>query len=131
MSLILKGIDLPSKKLMEMFESDNHICIGGNYYPLMIKDVIQIPKDHGRLIDGDKIMNDLEEWKQNPNNDDEAVVFVNHFQGIIRTEPTILEAESQCNRCKHKGDEYWCRDAYGDDEGKCSIYEPYGGMRCY
>ena len=53
MSIILKGIDLPDKKLMEMFENDDHICIGGNYYPLMIKDVIQIPKDQGRLIDAD------------------------------------------------------------------------------
>lgn len=53
MSIILKGIDLPDEKLMEMFESDDHICIGGNCYPLMIKDVIQIPKNHGRLIDAD------------------------------------------------------------------------------
>lgn len=57
MSLMIKGINLPDEKLMEMFESDNHICIGGNYYPLMIKDVIQIPEDHGRIIDA-KILKD-------------------------------------------------------------------------
>lgn len=61
MSFIVKGIDIPDEKLMEMFESDNHICIGGNYYPLMIKDVIQIPKGHGRLIDGDKIEAEAEQ----------------------------------------------------------------------
>lgn len=99
MSLILKGID--------MSEDGGTIVLkikGSKIYreyprykfqPTRVKDAeaIQIPKGHGRLIDADKIMKDLEEWKLNPNNDDEAVVFVNHFQGIIRTEPTILEAE--------------------------------------
>ena len=89
MSIILKGIDIPDEKLMEMFESDNHICIGGNYYPLMIKDVIQIPKGHGRLIDakvfadticqaiqsGDLIQKSIWEW--------------------IADAPTILEAEEE------------------------------------
>lgn len=84
MSIILKGIDLPDEKLMEMFESDNHICIGGNYYPLMIKDVIQIPKDHGRLIDGDYLQEVLES-----NKCPESLVF-----DFIKSEPTILEAET-------------------------------------
>lgn len=82
MSLILKGIDLPDEKLMEMFESDNHICIGGNYYPLMIKDVIQIPKDHGRLIDGDKI---VKEYYIKPT--------YLHLCTILNDAPTILESE--------------------------------------
>lgn len=63
MSIILKGIDLPDKKLMEMFESDNHICIGGNYYPLMIKDVIQIPKYHGKIVDLDDLV--VKHWDGN------------------------------------------------------------------
>lgn len=82
MSLILKGIDLPDKKLMEMFESDNHICIGGNYYPLMIKDVIQIPKGHGRLIDESKIFVTTY--------DDES-----DDGGYETDAPTILEAEEE------------------------------------
>lgn len=76
MSLMIKKIDLPDEKLMEMFESDNHICIGGNYYPLMIKDVIQIPKDHGNIIDESK------------------AVVTETIDGYYKiTAPTILEAE--------------------------------------
>ena len=42
-----------------------------------------------RLIDADALIRILEEWKQNPNNDDSAMDLVNHFQGIIRIAPTI------------------------------------------
>lgn len=80
MSIILKGIDLPDKKLMEIFESDNHICIGGNYYPLMIKDVIQIPNGHGRIIDESKIYCVDHDEYETPS--------------VFETDaPTILEAE--------------------------------------
>ena len=84
MSIILKGIDLPDEKLMEMFESDNHICIGGNYYPLMIKDVIQIPKGHGRLIDADALKESIEEVDK-----PSGYTALVHIQYA----PTILEAE--------------------------------------
>ena len=43
---------------------------------------------HGRLIDADSLISDLEEWKENPNNDDSAVDLVNHFIGIIKTTPS-------------------------------------------
>lgn len=82
MSIILKGIDLPDEKLMEMFESDNHICIGGNYYPLMIKDVIQIPKGHGDIKDIDQITKLLPVL---------CLGGVSHM--AINDAPTILEAE--------------------------------------
>lgn len=42
----------------------------------------------GRLIDADSLISDLEEWKENPNNDDSAVDLVNHFIGIIRATPS-------------------------------------------
>jgi hypothetical protein len=42
----------------------------------------------------------------------------------ISDAPTILEAESECDSCKHQGDEYWCRDAYTNSDGNCSLYEP-------
>ena len=95
MSLILKGIDMPkcsNEDIVVVIRRDK-----AEVWQTGVKErtveAIQIDRPHGRLIDADKIMKDLEEWKLNPNNDDEAVVFVNHFQGIIRTEPTILEAE--------------------------------------
>lgn len=42
-----------------------------------------------RPIDADALIAELEAWKQNPNNDESSVDLVNHFQGIIRTAPTI------------------------------------------
>lgn len=99
MSLMIKGINLPDEKLMEMFESDNHICIGGNYYPLMIKDVIQIPKDHGKIADITKYK------KENAMQDDTCEGCPNEAKCIYYTYtkedicewlddiPTILEAE--------------------------------------
>lgn len=96
MSLILKGIDMPEPIKDQYTHLELYVRSDGVVFDDDLEEVgqaIQIPTPHGRLIDADKIMKDLEEWKLNPNNDDEAVVFVNHFQGIIRTEPTILEAE--------------------------------------
>lgn len=81
MSIILKGIDMPDEKLMEMFESDNHICIGGNYYPLMIKDVIQIPKGHGDIKDINTVEDELDERCGQLSAE------------IVRNAPTILESE--------------------------------------
>lgn len=111
MSIILKGIDLPDEKLMEMFESDNHICIGGNYYPLMIKDVIQIPKGHGRLIDESTMLKQIEKRLDETLSEEHKKrigldIFINELvrhtmiDGEIKTlkewfkrQPTILEAE--------------------------------------
>ncbi len=89
MSLIIKGIDLPkeTKEVCVMYKDKE-----GYLQTYIVKDIIQIPKG-SRLIDANEISKDLEEWKQRPNNDDDAVVLVNHFQGIIRTAPTILESE--------------------------------------
>lgn len=81
MSIILKGIDMPDEKLMEMFESDNHICIGGNYYPLMIKDAIQIPKGHGDIKDVGKLEDELDSRCGQLSAE------------IVRHAPTILEEE--------------------------------------
>ena len=51
-----------------------------------------------RYIDADELIADLEEWKQNPNNDDSSMDLVNHFQGIVRTEPTIDIV--RCKECR-------------------------------
>lgn len=90
MSIILKGIDLPENDRYTTLRiyKNGHIWLGKT----LVGVAIQIPKG-ARLIDANEISKDLEEWKQRPNNDDGAVVLVNHFQGIIRTAPTILESE--------------------------------------
>lgn len=68
MSLMLKGIDLPSENnsiIVEIFPSGEcstmeiekgecyEFCLNGN------TEAIQIPKGHGRLIDADKFIEDL------------------------------------------------------------------------
>ena len=96
MSIILKGIDLPDEKLMEMFESDNHICIGGNYYPLMIKDAIQIPKGHGDIKDEKEIIKRLEEKEKEPlyqHDTDDWWVGIIDAETEVNNAPTIMEAE--------------------------------------
>ena len=127
MSLILKGIDLPSKPTqIKIYPNGIIFCANedGMYVPKY--QAIQIPKGHGRLIDGDGLKAKREWMIWRENNSTHTAEFVN--SKYIDNAPTILEPEDECERCKHKGDEYWCRDAYKDDEGKCSIYEPYGGI---
>jgi hypothetical protein len=65
-----------------VMDTDSHIG-GGLFYPESADAVQQ-----GRLIDADSLISDLEEWKENPNNDDSAVDLVNHFIGIIRATPS-------------------------------------------
>lgn len=56
-----------------------------------------------RWIDADALIAFLDEWKKSPNNDDSSVDLVNHFQGIIRTTPSIDIV--RCKECK-----YWTSD---------------------
>lgn len=110
MSFIVKGLDMPCcgeeirisiyghgakyGKGASVVATESYLDDDGDRRCITLDvEAIQIPKGHGRLIDGDRLITDLEEWKQNSNNDKEAVTFVSHFQGIIRTAPTILEAE--------------------------------------
>lgn len=90
MSIIIKGIDLPNSGEIELIIRPHGKVLSNTRG--IYAEAIQIPKG-ARLIDANEISKDLEEWKQRPNNDDGAVVLVNHFQGIIRTAPTILERE--------------------------------------
>ena len=145
MSLILKGIDLPKRKDVmhhekyiihiyddgevyvgkELYDADNRLKGKEKYTKLIIDGVqaIQIPKDHGRIIDERET---IRGWcKGCAFNDgicgkDETIC---EDKEMCKYAPTILEAENECERCKHKGDEYWCRDAYTGNDGKCSIAE--------
>lgn len=43
MSIILKGIDMPSKDELKLFEEDSHIVIGGHLYPIELDQLVEIP----------------------------------------------------------------------------------------
>ena len=94
MSLILKGIDLPTKKqktLIVEIAWDGDVWVDNHdRYELKYNSAIQIPKGHGRLIDGDKI--DFDEfWHREGQGFTIAVC--QKAQQIIEEQPTILEAE--------------------------------------
>ena len=43
MSILIKGIDMPSKDELELFEEDSHIVIGGHLYPIELDQLVEIP----------------------------------------------------------------------------------------
>lgn len=96
MSLIIRDFDMPKAGevlILKIYPDRGVVKSPGTECEARDNIVVPIPMRHGRLIDADAINKALEEWKRNPKNDEEAVTFVSHFQGIIRTAPTILEAE--------------------------------------
>ena len=89
MSLILQGIDMPKETdgLSITFHSQDGVM---ETHILDATQAIQIPKGHGRLIDGDKI--DFDEfWHREGQGFTIAVC--QKAQQIIEEQPTILEAE--------------------------------------
>lgn len=69
MSIILKGIDLPKegeKHRITIYDNGNtYITTSNVLYETDRKDVeaIQIPKGHGRLIDGEKLCYEFIDWQ--------------------------------------------------------------------
>ena len=43
MSILIKGMDMPSKEELKLFEEDNHIVIGGHLYPIELDQLVEIP----------------------------------------------------------------------------------------
>ena len=96
MSLILKGIDLPTdgKPIRLVITSNGDAVevwrdgLAKAYHP---NSAIQIPKDHGRLIDADEIWFDhsVARSLDDGHNWDELVATKDGICGV----PTILEAE--------------------------------------
>lgn len=96
MSLMLKGIDMPSKNQSIVIEiKPNGKCPmmkieKGECYELTTKgeaEAIQIPKGHGRLIDADALELEKEvkladDWKT-----------AHEIANCVKYAPTILEAE--------------------------------------
>ena len=92
MSIILKGIDLPSK--IDLDFHDNHIVLGGVLYPIDIDQLVYIPTPHGRLIDADLfkelVKDSVPSWTigvKIPTYGDMDIMDKIYFM------PTILEAE--------------------------------------
>ena len=96
MSIILKGIDLPKKGtniVLTIYGRDG--TYDARTYPSgpRIKDeAIQIPKGHGRLIDGGELYKDFE---NHCSGECDCCVHEteNYNCGLIANAPTILEAE--------------------------------------
>lgn len=90
MSLILKGIDLPHEEINLTITKDGRIYLDNKYH--LIAKAIQIPKDHGRLIDEREvkkaqfIIND--QWGSYP------VISLGNLNRV----PMILEEEKEDER---------------------------------
>lgn len=95
MSLILKGIDIPTngETLIVGIYGDGNVSIEHSK-PLVLAvdpnaEAIQIPKGHGRLIDGDELVKHL---RKDPLFD---LVERYGISGVIESRPTILDKERE------------------------------------
>lgn len=88
MSILIKGIDMPSKVDLEF--SDNYILLGGVLHPIDIDQLVYIPTPHGRLIDADNIDYDDFWYREGQGF---TIAVCQGAQRIIEEQPTILEAE--------------------------------------
>lgn len=90
MSIILKGIDMPkevngTKLTLELYVRSDGVVFDDDFEE--VGRAIQIPKDHGRLIDGDALELEKEveladDWKT-----------AHEIANCVKYAPTILEAE--------------------------------------
>ena len=97
MSILIKGIDMPSEKEGWQMDLRIHGFDDGTMMvekltrsgrpPFKIYRAIQIPTPHGRLIDKDELLSHL---KKDPLFD---LVERYGVSGVIESRPTILEAE--------------------------------------
>lgn len=88
MSIILKGVEIPDGTDFA------HITFTkkGNFLDdieFFIDEIVQIPKDHGRLIDGDELVKHL---RKDPLFD---LVERYGISGVIESRPTILDEERE------------------------------------
>lgn len=97
MSLILKGIDLPTKKqktLIVEIAWDGDVWVDNHdRCELKYNSAIQIPKGHGRLIDGDELRKEFNRTESGYCGGWEFCDKPEDVQFLIDETPTILEAE--------------------------------------
>lgn len=97
MSIILKGIDMPKEGewLEVIIKPTKEVIVDTIRYKdnALLKteygSVIQIPKSHGRLIDGDELVKHL---RKDPLFD---LVERYGISGVIESRPTILDKERE------------------------------------
>lgn len=82
MSIILKGIDLPHEEINLTITKDGRIYLDNKYH--LIAEAIQVPKEHGKIGDLDKLKKEIKE------ND---VMGGLNYKRYITDAPTILEVE--------------------------------------
>ena len=91
MSIILKGIDLPrcsNEDCIVVIRKDKAEVWQTGFKERTVE-AIQIPKDHGRLIDGDELVKHL---RKDPLFD---LVERYGISGVIESRPTILDKERE------------------------------------
>lgn len=88
MSIILKGIDLLPHCEGLIFTDHSTVLWTDDDMQIHEYEAIQIPKGHGRLIDGDELVKHL---RKDPLFD---LVERYGISGVIESRPTILEAET-------------------------------------
>lgn len=94
MSLILKGIDMPNcsnEDCIVVIRKDKAEVWQTGFKERTVE-AIQIPKDHGRLIDADELVKHL---RKDPLFD---LVERYGISGVIESRPMILEAEETDER---------------------------------
>lgn len=100
MSIILKGIDLPTDRkpygieVIYRFEGADGLFSEKNY--LSPNEAVQIPKGHGRLIDEKQI--DIPTTNVSMDCGDCSLLYDFEVMDIIEDAPTILEAEEEDER---------------------------------
>lgn len=101
MSIILKGIDLPTNgETLIVGIYGNGLVSVEHSKPLVLAieinaEAIQIPKDHGRLIDADKLRKGFSRTESGYCGYWEFCDKPEDVQFLIDNEPTILEAEGE------------------------------------
>lgn len=97
MSIILKGIDMPKEGLTTNVNilSNGDIYVSAfdgkrTNYEVLRNQAIQIPKEHGRLIDGDELKKRLYGYERWTGIDEAPYEYA---EKEVYDAPTILEAE--------------------------------------
>ena len=99
MSIIIKGIDMPETNEIRMIaiKSNGEVFFNtvkdGTPDKTKMSQAIQIPKDHGRLIDADKLRREFSRTESGYCGYWEFCDKPEDMQFLIDDEPTILEAE--------------------------------------
>lgn len=89
MSIIIKGLNMPkasNEDCMAVIRSNGKVEVWQTGMKEFEAQAIQIPKGHGRLIDGDEFKSWVDDWY-------DCTDIGNIVESWIDERPTILEAE--------------------------------------